>query len=102
MEKSKKVEETDAPVQSENGLISLILLSLVYDWSEEHNSFEHLIESKRHEALKEWEDMRKPDEWDMALDQGKQRKVRKHKNTGKNHFKSNPFQTAAEKKHKRT
>ena len=101
MEKSKKVEETGNPVQSENSLIHLASLSLVYDWSEEQNSFEHVIESKRHEALKEWEDMRKPDEWDMALDQGKQRKIRKHKNAGENHFKSNPFQAAAEKKHKR-
>lgn len=44
--------------------------------------------------------MRKPDEWDMAIDQGKQKKIRKNKLSNKRPRKSNPFQTVAEKKQK--
>ena len=44
--------------------------------------------------------MRKPDEWDMAIDQGKQKKIRKNKLSNKRPRKSNPFQTMAEKKQK--
>ena len=72
------------------------------DWSETKQDFQEQIESSRREVLKEWEEMRKPDEWDMALDQGKTKKVRKNKLSNKRSRKgSNPFQAMAEKKQKK-
>lgn len=53
------------------------------------------------EALKEWEEMRKPDEWDMALDQGKTKKTHRNKVSMRRPRKNNPFQTVAEKKQKK-
>lgn len=48
-------------------------------------------------------EMRKPDEWDVALDKGKTKKVRKNKlaNKRSRHGKANPFQQMAEKKQKK-
>ena len=53
------------------------------------------------EVLKEWEEMRKPDEWDMALDQGKTKKTHRNKVSMRRPRKSNPFQTVAEQKQKK-
>lgn len=72
------------------------------DWGDSEKGFEEQIESSRREVLKEWEEMRKPDEWDMALDQGKSKKVRKNKIANKRHRKNNPFQEMAQKKQKRS
>lgn len=72
----------------------------MFDWSEDKQSFEQQIELTRKEALEEWAEMWKPDEWDMAIDQGKQKKIRKNKLSNKRPRKSNPFQTVAEKKQK--
>ena len=72
----------------------------MFDWSEDKQSFEQQIELTRKEALEEWAEMRKPDEWDMAIEQGKQKKIRKNKLSNKRPRKSNPFQTVAEKKQK--
>ena len=72
---------------------------IVLDWSEDKQSFEQVINETRQASLKEWEEMRKPDEWDMAIDQGKTKKVRKNKEKRRNH-KHNPFQEMAEKKWK--
>ena len=71
---------------------------LVLDWSEDKQSFEQIINETRQVSLKEWEEMRKPDEWDMAIDQGKTKKVRKNKEKKRSH--NNPFQEMAEKKWK--
>ena len=43
--------------------------------------------------------MRKPDEWDMAIDRGRTKKVRKNKAKKRSH-RNNPFQEMAEKKQK--
>ena len=51
----------------------------IVDWGDNENDYATQIESSRREVLKEWEEMRKPDEWDMALDQGKTKKVKKNK-----------------------
>ena len=72
------------------------------DWGDSQHDFQEQMEMSRREVLKEWEEMRKPDEWDMALDQGKTKKVRKNKLANKRSRKgSNPFQTMAEKKQKK-
>lgn len=68
------------------------------DWGESRG-FDEIIEDTRRDALKEWEEMRKPDEWDMAIDKGKEKKVRKNKLSKKRARKNNPFQEMAEKKH---
>ena len=74
----------------------------IVDWGDNENDYATQIESSRREVLKEWEEMRKPDEWDMALDQGKTKKVKKNK-VGKRKFqKHNPFQEMAQKKQKKS
>lgn len=73
----------------------------LFDWSESKQGFEHQIESTKMEALKEWEEIRKPDEWDMALDQGKTKKTHRNKVSMRRPRKNNPFQTVAEKKQKK-
>ena len=74
----------------------------IVDWGDNENDYATQIESSRREVLKEWEEMRKPDEWDMALDQGKTKKVKKNK-VGKRKFqKQNPFQEMAQKKQKKS
>ena len=72
----------------------------MFDWSEDKQSFEQQIELTRKEALEEWAERRKPEEGEMAIDQGKQKKIRKNKLSNKRPRKSNPFQTVAEKKQK--
>lgn len=72
------------------------------EWGDQKMEFVDQIDSSRREVLKEWEEMRKPDEWDMALDQGKTKKVRKNKLANKRHRKSNPFQEMAQKKQKKS
>ena len=67
------------------------------DWGDARG-FDEIIEDTRRDALKEWEEMRKPDEWDMAIDKGKEKKVRKNKLSKKKARKNNPFQDMAEKK----
>lgn len=73
----------------------------VFDWSESKQGFEQQIESTKQEALKEWEELRKPDEWDMALDQGKTKKTRRNKVANRRAGKSNPFQAAADKRRRK-
>ena len=68
------------------------------DWGDARG-FDEIIEDTRRDALKEWEEMRKPDEWDMAIDKGKTKKIRKNKLSKKRARKNNPFQEMAEKKH---
>ena len=68
------------------------------DWGDSRG-FDEIIEDTRRDALKEWEEMRKPDEWDMAIDKGKTKKIRKNKLSKKRARKNNPFQEMAEKKH---
>ena len=70
-------------------------------WSEDEESFEQQIEKSRQESLQEWAELRKPDEWDVALDQGKQKKIRKNKVSKRPPRKYNPFQEAATKKNNR-
>lgn len=69
------------------------------DWGENKQDFEQTIAETRQASLKEWEEMRKPDEWDMAIDRGKTKKVRKNKAKKRSH-RNNPFQEMAEKKQK--
>lgn len=72
------------------------------EWGDSNNDYANQIENSRREVLKEWEEMRKPDEWDLALDQGRTKKVRKNK-VGKRKFrKQNPFQEMAQKKQKKS
>ena len=73
----------------------------VFDWSESKQGFEQQIESTKQEALKEWEELRKPDEWDMVLDQGKTKKTRRNKVANRRAGKSNPFQAAADKRRRK-
>ena len=93
------------PIKEEGSLVKeegsnrLSDSSIVLDWSEDKQSFEQIINETRQVSLKEWEEMRKPDEWDMAIDQGKTKKVRKHKEKKRSH-KNNPFQEMAEKRWK--
>ena len=46
--------------------------------------------------------MRKPDEWDMALDQGKTKKVKKNQVGKRKLQKQNPLQEMAQKKQKKS
>ena len=93
------------PIKEEGSLVKeeggnrLSGSSIVLDWSEDKQSFEQIINETRQVSLKEWEEMRKPDEWDMAIDQGKTKKVRKHKEKKRSH-KNNTFQEMAEKRWK--
>ena len=73
----------------------------VFDWSENKQGFEHQIESTKREALKEWEELRKPDEWDVALDQGKTKKTHRNKVANRRAGKSNPFQAAVDKRRRK-
>ncbi len=61
----------------------------------------HQIESTKREALKEWEELRKPDEWDVALDQGKTKKTHRNKVANRRAGKSNPFQAAVDKRRRK-
>ena len=109
-EKTEKEKKNLQSVFSSYNKIRLIICSMIkkkepneesLDWSESKEDYGTQIESSRREVLKEWEEMRKPDEWDLALDMGKSKKVRKNKGGNKRNRKNNPFQEMAQKKQKK-